>query len=78
MDIRRLIIGMALFVGSFVLFWVGVMTPILGRLPEHPDLRAAYAGFAPAQRMFVVGCFVANAYGVGIIVDSLIRLLKNK
>jgi hypothetical protein len=76
MDIKRLLIGIALFVGSFVVVGVGVMTPILGPLLEHPDLRAVYAGFAPAQRIFVLGCFVAAAYSLGMILDALVRFFR--
>lgn len=78
MDNRRLIIGIALFVGSLLLLCVATMTPILGPLADPTELPAAWPAFTLLQRAFVVGCYVASAYGLGIILDSLIRLLKNK
>ncbi len=76
MDNKRLLIGITCFLGSLLLFWVGTMTPILGPLSEPTNLRAAWKEFALLQRAFVVGCFVASAYSVGMILDALVRFFK--
>jgi hypothetical protein len=78
MDNKRLLMGIALFVGSFLLIWVGATTSLLGPLADPTEVQAAWREFTLVQRLFVLGCFIASAYGAGIILDSLIRLLKNK
>jgi hypothetical protein len=78
MDNRRLLLGIALFGGSFLLIWVARITLLLGPLPGFSDLYGGWPGLTPPQRLFLVACLLAGAYGAGVIVDTLVRLLKKK
>jgi len=75
MDNQRLLIGLACFVGSLMVLRIGLVT-ILGSVPAHSDMRAAWVELTLTQKLFVTGCFVASAYAAGMVSNELVKLMK--
>ena len=77
MNRSRFSIGVLLFLGSLVIARMAFQY-FTGALPPGMTMQEVWSGYGPTQRVVFIGCFVMNAWALGIVVDELIRMTRSK